>query len=263
MSQQSTLRVVLDRAGHVLLIGLNRPEKMNAFDLQMLQELSDALEHYESDRELRAAVLYAHGDHFTAGLDLAEVGPAVERGQPLFPVDQVDPLQVNGKKRTKPLILAIHGWCLTIGIELMLAADIIVAARDTRLGQIEIKRGIFPFGGATIRWFQRSGWGNAMRYLLTGEIFDGEEAYRIGLVQEVTEPGQQREVAVAIAQKIAAQAPLGVQATLASAQLARSEGPEQALTQLLPEARRLMETNDAAEGLQSFLERRAAVFSGD
>ena len=104
----------------------------------------------------------------------------------------------------------------------MLACDVRVAARDTRFGQIEIKRGIYPVGGATLRMPRELGWGNAMRWLLTGDELGAEEALRIGLVQELVEPGEQLERALALGERIAAQAPLGVRATLASARLALS-----------------------------------------
>jgi enoyl-CoA hydratase/carnithine racemase len=156
----------------------------------------------------------------------------------------------------------VQGWCLTIGIELLLAADVRVAASDSRFGQIEIRRGIFPFGGATIRLPAIAGWGDAMRWLLTGDIFDADEARRLGLVQEVCAPGEQFERALAIATRIAEQAPLGVQATLASARLAADKGEGAAAAALLEQARALMDTEDAAEGLRSFVERRAGRFVG-
>src|SRR5207253_9310001 len=102
----------------------------------------------------------------------------------------MDPLVIPGPRLTNPIISAVQGICLTIGIELMLAADIRVAASNARFAQIEIKRGLYPFGGATIRFARETGWGNAMRYLLTGDEFNAAEAHRIGLVQEVVEPGQ-------------------------------------------------------------------------
>jgi enoyl-CoA hydratase/carnithine racemase len=158
--------------------------------------------------------------------------------------------------------MAVQGWCLTIGIELLLAADVRVAAEGTRFGQIEINRGIFPFGGATIRLPQVAGWGNAMRWLLTGDLFDADEALRIGLVQEVVPAGAQREKAVEIATTIAARAPLGVAATLESARTTLHEGPDAAAAKLLSQARALMDTEDAEEGLRSFVERREAEFRG-
>lgn len=255
-------RIRHDKRGALHLIGLDRADKRNAFDRRMLRELAEALTEYEEDAGARAAVLYAEGEHFTGGLDLAEVGPAVRQGKPLFPDDAVDPLSLHGRPRTKPLVMAIGGWCLTIGVELALAADIRVAGADARFGQIEINRGIFPFGGATIRLPQVAGWGNAMRWLLTGEVFDAEEARRIGLVQEVVPAGEHTERAIAIAETIATRAPLGVRATLESAHTTLHDGPDAAAAQLLQQARALMDTEDAAEGMRSFVERRDAVFEG-
>jgi enoyl-CoA hydratase len=255
-------RITLETRGHVLLMGLRRAEKRNAFDLAMLRGLAEAFTRYDDDPELRCALLFGHGEHFTAGLDLAEVGPAVAGGEPLFPAGAVDPLGLFGRVRRKPLVVALQGWCLTIGIELALAADIRVAARDTRFGQIEIKRGIFPFGGATLRLPQVAGWGDAMRYLLTGDTFDAAEALRIGLVQELTEPGEQLARALAIAETVARQAPLAVQATLRSARVAVEHGAPVALDSMLAEVRAIMASDDAREGLMSFLERREARFTG-
>jgi enoyl-CoA hydratase len=255
-------RITYEKVAHVAHIGLNRAAKRNAFDLVMLRELAEAFTAYEDDAALRCAVLFGHGEHFTAGLDLAEVGPAIASGASLFPEGSVDPLGLYGRVRTKPVVAAVQGWCLTIGIELALAVDVGVAASDARFGQIEIKRGIFPFGGATIRLPARAGWGNAMRWLLTGDTFDAAEALRLGLVQQVVEPGRQVETAAAIADTIARQAPLGVRATLESARITAERGPAAAATALLDQARALMNSDDAREGLMSFIERRDARFTG-
>ena len=255
-------RVITERDGHVFQIILNRADKMNAFDLRMLRELAEAVTEYESDDSLRSAVLLANGDNFTAGLDLAEVGPAVKEGAHLFPEGSVDVLNLREPKRKKPLIMAAQGWCLTIGIELMLACDIRLCAEGTRFGQIEINRGIFPFGGATIRLPQIAGWGNAMRWLLTGDRFDAAEALRIGLVQEVVPASDLRARALEIAQTVAKRAPLGVQATLRSSRTAEHEGLDAAIDELLVIARELMDTEDAAEGVRSFIERREGEFKG-
>src|SRR5271165_686010 len=179
-----TTSITVERDGHVLLMGLNRPTKRNAFTMQMLADLSRAYARLENDDDLRAGVLFGHGEHFTAGLDLVDVVPALTSGQALYPVDGLDPFRLN-YTWTKPVVAAAQGWCMTLGIELLLAADIRVAAVDTRFAQIEVLRGIFPFGGATLRLPQVAGWGNAMRWLLTGDEFDAAEAHRIGLVQEV------------------------------------------------------------------------------
>ena len=255
--------VTLERDGHVLVIGLNRPDKRNAFNLAMIADLSRAYALLESDDALRAGVLFAHGDHFTAGLDLVDVGPNIVGRRLPFPDDGRDPWRLDGDW-TKPVVAAAHGWCLTLGIELLLAADIRVAAADTRFSQMEVLRGIYPFGGATIRLPRQTGWGNAMRWLLTGDEFDADEAHRIGLVQEVADDAaaaqaKAREIAHTIADRAA---PLGVQAVLASAHLARTDGDDAAIDRLRPEVTRLFGTADAAEGVQSFIERREARFQG-
>jgi enoyl-CoA hydratase/carnithine racemase len=161
---------------------------------------------------------------------------------------------------SKPVVVAVQGWCLTIGIELMLAADIRVAADSTRFAQIEIKRGIYPIGGATVRMVQELGWGNAMRWLLTGDELSAAEALRLGLVQEMTPHGQQLDRALAIATTIARQSPVGVRATLASARLARAEGERVAFARMLPELQAALASDDAIEGLNAFLERREPRF---
>jgi enoyl-CoA hydratase len=258
-------RITTEVRGHVLLIGLSRPAKLNAFDPQMLNELAEAYSELEKGPH-RCAVLFAHGEHFTAGLDLAKVAPVVMQGKGLFPSEgMIDPFGLHGgarQARTKPVVCAVHGRCLTLGIELVLASDITIAADDTKFAQIEVKRGIFPFGGATLRWVQASGWGNAMRWLLTGDELGADEALRIGLVQEVAPRGTHLEKAIAIAETIAAQAPLGVQATLASARMRLEKGFEPAANQLVPQILSLMQTADAQEGMMSFVERRTAKFEG-
>lgn len=255
-------RVRYESRGGVAHARLDRANKRNAFDLQMLRELAESYTRFEDDPEARVLVVSPEGGHFTAGLDLAEVGPAVAAGGSLFPPGSVDPLGLYGRVRTKPVVMAVRGFCLTIGIELVLASDIAVAATDARFGQIEIKRGIFPFGGATIRLPARAGWGNAMRWLLTGDTFDATEAHRLGLVQEVVAPGDEGARALELAAIVAKQAPLGVKATLASARIASERGPEAAATELLQQARALMGSEDAREGVMSFIERREGRFTG-
>jgi enoyl-CoA hydratase/carnithine racemase len=256
-------RITTEVRGHVLLIGFNRPAKKNAFDLAMLDAFSDAITRLDRDAELRAGVVFAHGADFTAGLDLGNVAPAIAGGgRALFKPGAVDPWATHGPACRKPVVTAVHGLCLTLGIELMLATDIRLAAPGTRFGQIEIKRGIFPFGGGTARWVSNCGWGNAMRYLLTGDTFDADEALRIGLVQEVVAQDNLLARALQLAETIAAQAPLGVQASLASSRLAVAKGEQAAAEALLPELSVLMQSEDAAEGLASFLERRQANFKG-
>ncbi len=260
----SESKISLETRGHILLIGLNRPEKRNAFDVQMLTDLALAYTKLEDDDNLRCAVVFAHGEMFTAGLDLANVAPVVmKNGKLTYPENSIDPWGGDNRRvRTKPLIYAINGKCLTLGIEMALAADIRIAAENAVFGQIEIKRGIFPFGGATVRFPAVAGWGNAMRWLLTGDEFDAQEALRIGVVQEVVPLGKHVDRAIEIAETIAAQAPLGVRATIASARKAENEGHAAALQDLSPQIIKLLNSEDAKEGVQSFIERRAGNFQG-
>ncbi|HWH31375.1 MAG TPA: crotonase/enoyl-CoA hydratase family protein [Egibacteraceae bacterium] len=256
-------RITVERDGHVLLIGVNRPEKRNAFDLQTIAELSQAYEVLGDDPDCWVGVLFAHGDHFSAGLDLAEVSQDVARVGPraIAGRGKYDPFGVWRDPVPKPVVMAVNGIAFTLSIELALAADIVVCADDVRFNQLEIGRGILPFGGATIRATRQLGWGNAMRFLLTAEEFGAQEAYRIGLVQEVVPAGRHVERAVEIARRIAAQAPLGVQETLASARIAArvTEEERRHLEEVLPV---VMASQDAAEGLRSFVERREARFTG-
>ncbi|MBX3233888.1 MAG: crotonase/enoyl-CoA hydratase family protein [Labilithrix sp.] len=250
------------RESGVALIGLNRAAKRNAFDLLMLDELAEAYTRFDDDASLRCAVVFAHGDHFTAGLDLAEVGPAVASGRALFPAGSVDPLGLGPRRAAKPIVTAIQGYCYTIGIELALATEVRFAADDAKLAQLEVKRGIFPFGGATLRMPAVAGYGNAMKHLLTGDVFDANEALRAGIVQEVVPRAELLARATAYAERVAAQAPLAVRATIASVRGALADGEAAEALRLLDRARALMTSEDAMEGMQSFLERRDAKFTG-
>lgn len=260
----SETSITTERRGHVFLIGLNRPQKRNAFTLEMLDELALAVGELEADPELWCGVLFAHGEHFTAGLDLGDVSPALQaNGSLSTPEGGRQPWRLDGEPYTTPLVCAVQGWCLTIGIELMLASDVRVAAADARFKQLEVQRGIYPFCGATLRMPREAGWGNAMRWLLTGDEFDAQEAHRIGLVQELVEPGTELERAIALAERIATvAAPLGVRETLLSAQAAIPRAEREAATGLQQAAIPLMRSEDGAEGLASFVERREARFAG-
>ena len=172
--------ITVERRGHVLLIGVNRPDKRNAFNLETIEQFGAAYQRLAEDPEVRVGVLFAHGDHFSAGLDLAEVGPAVaERGpQALAGSGSYDPFGLWGEPVPKPVVMAVNGIAFTLSIELALASDIVVAADDVRFRQLEIGRGILPFGGATLRAAGQLGWGNAMRFLLTAEEFGESWAAR-------------------------------------------------------------------------------------
>ncbi|OZC73941.1 enoyl-CoA hydratase [Rhodococcus sp. 06-462-5] len=254
--------VSMERDGHILWIGLNRPAKRNAFDRAMLGELAEAYGVLENDPDIRCGVLYAHGDHFTAGLDLSDVAGDLATNSLTIPAGSRDPWRLDGPWTT-PLVALAHGWVMTLGIELLLAADIRIAAANSRFTQYEVRRGIFPFGGATSRFPQQAGWGNAMRWMLTGAEFGADEALRIGLVQDLaTDFAAGRDLAGSIAYEIANKAaPLGVRATLEAAYAATSQSlPDPGALRATIAA--LLATSDAAEGLRSFIERRDADFAG-
>ena len=254
--------VSLERRGHCLLVGLDRAAKRNAFDLPMWDALCAAYAELDRDDELRVGVLHAKGDHFTGGLDLPQWGAAFSSGKWHIKEGGIDPLGLTGRRVKKPVLAAVQGMCLTIGIELMLATDIRVAAASTRFGQIEVKRGIYPVGGATLRFPREVGWANAMRWLLTGDEFDAAEALRIGLVQEVVPHGEQLTRALALAEVVAAQAPLGVYATLASSRAAIPSAEVEAGKRLMPDLQPIMKSDDVQEGLRAFMERRPGNFTG-
>lgn len=257
------MTVTVDLDGHVLLIGVNRPDKRNAWDLDTIAAVGEAYDRLGSDDAVRVGVVYGHGSHFSAGLDLAEVAPAIASGGPgvLGGKGNFDPYGIWGPPVPKPVVMAVQGIAFTLSIELALASDIVVCADDVRFRQLEIGRGIMPFGGATIRAARQLGWGNAMRWLLTAEEFGAAEALRIGLVQEVVPAGAQLSRAVELAQLIARQAPLGVAGTLSNARLAVTSQAEavEHLRGILPG---ILASEDAAEGVASFVERRDAEFTG-
>ncbi len=255
-------RIATERLGRVFAIRIDRPRKLNGFSPKMLVELAEAFTAFEGDEAAWVGLLVAEGPHFTAGLELDKVMPFMRERGSITPAGLVDPLSLRPPIRTKPLVCAVQGICFTLGIELMLAADIVVAADDCRFAQIEVKRGIMPTGGATVRMVERAGWGNAQRYLLTGEEFGAAEALRLGFVQEVVPAGTQKDRARALAQTIAEQAPLAVRASLLSSRLAADRGPHAAIREFNAQQAALMATEDAAEGVRSFTERRVGRFTG-
>ena len=256
-------RITVETCGHICLMGLNRPQKRNAFDLEMYEELARAYGELDRNPELRCGVLFAHGNHFTSGLELDKWASVFASGQWTIPEGCIHPLGTDLDARCrKPVVMAIRGICYTIGFELLLAQDIRVASTDARIALLEVKRGIYPVGGGTVRLFQEIGWGNAMRYLLTGDEITGPEAYRMGLVQELTEPGKELERAIELAENISKRAPLGVMAALRSARITDVDGQKAAIARLIPDLVPIMKSQDATEGVLSFMERREANFSG-
>jgi enoyl-CoA hydratase/carnithine racemase len=255
-------QIVVEQRGPILLMGLDRVEKRNGFTPKMFKELGEAYTRLENSPDLFVGVLYAKGDHFSGGVDLPQMAEMRKNGQPYVPLNSVDPGTLREPFRKKPVVAAMQGICFTIAMELMLAADIVIAADNCRFAQMEVKRGIMPGYGGAFRLLERAGWGNAMKWLLTGDEFDSAEAYRLGIVQEVVPVGTQFDRALALAARIAEQAPLAVQATIENARLALGAGWLQAATHATARNTFLYGTEDAAEGRQSFAEKRQAKFVG-
>jgi enoyl-CoA hydratase len=258
-----TSKVTVEQKGHVLQIGLNRPEKLNAADMEMLQDLALAYGKLDSDPELRVGLVFAHGVHFTAGLDLADVAPRLNAdGLAMVPEGGLDPWGIQSKPVSKPVVIAIQGTCFTLGVELALNSEVVIAAENAKFAQLEVSRGILPFGGATKRMPRSAGWSNAMRYLLTGDSFDAATALRLGIVNEVVPLGTEKDRALEIAEKIAAQAPLAVQATLASAREALvDESAEDAF--IGNRLARLAASKDARRAMETYLSNSPVTFEGN
>jgi len=160
------------------------------------------------------------------------------------------------------MVVAVQGITYTLGIELMLAADIVVAADNCRFSQLEVKRGIMATGGATLRMAERAGMGNALLHLLTGDEFGSAEALRLNFVQRVVPAGTQLSEALNMAEAIAAQAPMAVVATRQNVLKAVEDGPQVAMHEFITVQKILSNSEDAKEGVQSFIEKRAARFTG-
>jgi enoyl-CoA hydratase len=256
--------VVVERMeGGILLIKINRPEAKNRLDPVTLTALGKAYYQFEHDDELRVAVLHAEGPDFAPGLDAPAFGAALAAGQwPPKDPDYISAVGITETRWTKPVVVAVQGATKFIGHELFLAADVRVASNDTKFAQAEVTVGLVAAGGGTTRFAREAGWGNAMRYMLTGDEWGADEAYRMGLVQFVTPPGQQLPRAIEVAKKIAAAAPLGVRATLASAHSALTASETAVLAALQPEFRRLQQSADRQEYLRAQKEGRPAVFHG-
>lgn len=253
--------VTMRTEGHIAVIRVENEAKMNAYTPTMMQELSRHLTTFDEDDNLWVAVFCSIGKHTTAGLDMPKFfGPGAEEGADLDPA-LVDPFAL-GRRTTKPVVAVVQGTTYTIGIEMMLAADIAVAADTAVFAQLEVARGIAPFGGAHFRYLTRTGWGNAMYHLMRADKFDAARALQIGFVQEVVPFGEHVERGMELAREIAANAPLGVRATKAAALTYIHEGERAAIAAVDVVKDSVFSSEDFKEGIQSFVERRAATFAG-
>ncbi|OWV87839.1 enoyl-CoA hydratase [Rhizobium sp. R635] len=258
-------KLTIERRDQVVLFGLNRPDAENRVDPETFQALAKAFYDYDHDPSLRAAVLFGHGERFSRGIDVEAYRAVADKGGPLAGLtDVINPLNYGTLQRKKPLIASVHGDTWNLGHELFLSADVRVAAVGTNFGQDENAHGRFPGGGSTVRFVRDAGWGNAMRYMLTGDHWTAEDAYRMGVLQEILDtPQGALDRAIEIAVKIAACAPLGVATTLASAHLAVDSGDAEAFSRLGVQYAALYRTNDFIEGRTAQAEGRSPVFHGN
>lgn len=253
--------VNVERRSHLLLIEVDRTEKRNAWNLEIIRAVAAAVTELSEDADLRAGVIHAAGDHFTAGLDLVDVLPAMSSGDPadLLGSDVCDPWDFFGEPCRKPIVMAVQGSCFTLGIELILATQYSVAASDTVFAQAEVMRGIVPLGGAQFRLPQLGAAG--VDWLLTGRRFTAAEALEAGMINEIVEPGAQLARAIEVAETIAANAPLAVQGALAMARAAERPARDAASAALRGLAG-VLTSEDAIEGMNSMIERRPPEFTG-
>jgi len=256
--------ITVERRDDIVLVGLNRPNIYNRVDPPMRMKLAETMYQYEHDPTLRALVLFGHGENFSRGIDVDAAQANLAGGQRTPPrTDVIDPLGNSQPHRTKPVVAVVHGDTWNLGHELYLACDVRVAAANTRFGQDENTHGRFPGGGATVRFVREAGWGNAMRYMLTGDHWTAEESYRMGVTQEIAPtPGAALEAGIALARKIAACAPLGVKATLASAHHVIDPVEADALSKLGAQYAALYRTEDFIEGRRAEAEGRPPKYNG-
>jgi enoyl-CoA hydratase len=263
--------LLTDASAHILTVTINRPEKKNAVNAEVLCGLSDAWHRLDTDDDLRVAILTGAGGNFCAGMDLSVIGKLTS-GAP--PADEFEArLKTDAAiifdgwlktyRPTKPVIAAVEGFALAGGTEILQGTDIRVAGESARFGVTEVQRGLFPMAGSTVRLPRQIPYTIAAEMLLTGEPRTAAECQAFGLIGRVVPDGQALATARAIAERIAANGPLAVRAVLASmrasATLSETEAFDKHEMRLgLP----VFGSEDAKEGPRAFLEKRAPVFKG-
>ncbi|MGH2955430.1 MAG: enoyl-CoA hydratase-related protein [Solirubrobacterales bacterium] len=250
--------VQVSRDGAVALCRLNRPEARNALSPELREELVEAVEGFDADEEVHCIVIAGSDEAFAAG---ADVKALAERSV----TEELSPTESFWRRMASvrtPLVAAVSGWALGGGCELALLCDMIVASETAQFGQPEITLAIIPGGGGTQRLARTVGKARAMELVLTGRRFSAQEAFGMGIVNQVTGEREWLEKAIELAQVIARRPPLA--ARLAKEAVLTAE--ETGLTAGVEAERRLfgvaMATEDRVEAMQAFLEKRKPDFHG-
>lgn len=246
--------VLVERRNRVMIITLNRPDAMNAINGALSNGLWNAIQELDNDDGLTAGVITGNGRAFCAGMDLK----AFARGEDIGPLNQ---FVRSGAK--KPLIGAINGFALAGGCEVALTCDLLVASTAAKIGIREVKVGLFAAAGGVFRLPARVGYAKAMEMALTGEPITAEEAMQAGMLSGLTAPEDLLESAVALAERIAENAPLAVAASKQLVRAAASGVEEDKLWEMqIPLQQSVFSSNDAKEGPAAFAEKRAPNWTG-
>jgi enoyl-CoA hydratase len=253
--------ILLERRGEIAVITLNRPEKMNALNAELRDELARALDGLAFDDRVKVAVLHGAGEKaFVAGADVTEFASRTPSEQ----------REVYRHRRVydavaafpKPLIVAIHGHCLGGGCELALACDLRVADRTARFAQAEIRLGLIPGAGGTQRLARLVGPGQAMWMALSGDAIDAGEAWRIGLVEFLVDEGKHLDKALQLAERMCRWSPVALRLAKQSVRAAQ-ETPLQAGLELEKELfLAAFGSEDGQEGVRAFVEKREPRYRG-
>jgi enoyl-CoA hydratase len=251
--------VAYEVEGHTAVLTINRPHARNAISPQVAHGLEALQDRAEADPDVWVLVLTGAPPVFCAGADLKAIGAGkawdLETPRGGF-------AGVTRRERTKPIIAAVEGAALAGGAEIVLSCDLVVAAHDARFGIPEVKRGLVAAAGGLFRLGRRIPLNVAMEAALTGDPIDAEAAHRHGLVNHLCPPGQARDLAVALAQRIAANAPLAVRESRAI--VAECTGADDVVgwERSTDAARRVLDSADVREGVQAFVEKRPPVWTG-
>jgi enoyl-CoA hydratase len=263
--------VLVERDGHVVTVTLNRPEKKNAFNPEMLCRLADAWDLIDGDPEVRVAILTGAGGNFSAGADLDRLVGALLAGKPAENefeerIRQDYSLIFKGflkeYRLAKPIVAAVEGYCYAGGMEILQALDLRVAGEGAKLSLTEVQRSLFPMGGSTVRLPRQVPWTVAMELLLTGDPISGRRAYEVGLVGHVVPDGTALERARELADRIAQNGPIAVKAIKAAAWETIALPEAEAFQRETELGMQVMSSNDAKEGPRAFLEKRPPNYTG-